>query len=181
LAQVRESTEGGVDELSILVNHVSPNVYAYIEESQTYANALEVFQTIFSKPKNEIFAPHLLAIRKQQEEESLEEFLSCLRQLSKDCNFKAVSADQNREDFIRDAFINGLLSNSVRHRLLESPAPELHAAHTQPPRARKVSGIGFYALVKSNHRSITQAVTGGLSTREVDRRSGHLADSRHRG
>ena len=82
LTQVRESTEGEVDELSILVNYVSPNVYGYIEESETYANALEVFQTIFSKPKNEIFAHHLLATRKQREGKSLDEFLQCLQQLS---------------------------------------------------------------------------------------------------
>jgi len=121
LTQVRESTEGEVDELSILVNYVSPNVYAYIEESETYANALELLQTIFSKPKNKIFARHLLATRKKREGESLDEFLQCLRQLSKDCNFKAVSAEQNREDFVGDAFVNGLLSNSIRQRLLESP------------------------------------------------------------
>jgi len=40
--------------------------------------------------------------------------------ITKDCNFKAVNAEHNREDFIRDAFINDLLAKSLRKRLLES-------------------------------------------------------------
>jgi len=109
LAQVRESTQGGVDGFDIFVNYVSPNVYAYTEESETYANELERLQTTLSKPKNEIFARHFLETRKQQEEEFLDEFLQSLRQLSKDCSSKGVSAEQNRENFTRHDFINGLL------------------------------------------------------------------------
>jgi len=59
------------------VNYVSPNVYAYVEESEMYANALKVLQTIFSKPKNEIFARYLLATRKQREGNRWMMFLQC--------------------------------------------------------------------------------------------------------
>ena len=43
-----------------------------------------------------------------------------LRKLSKDCKFKAVSAEQYRDEMLRDAFINGLLSPEIRQRLLEN-------------------------------------------------------------
>jgi len=61
----------------------------------------------------------------------LDDVSPMLTTLSTDCNFKAVNAEQNREDFVREAFINGLLSNLIRQRLLESPTLELQAAHTQ--------------------------------------------------
>ena len=44
------------------------------------------------KPANEIFARHLLATRKQQSNETLDEFLQSLKILSRDCNFKNVDA-----------------------------------------------------------------------------------------
>ena len=45
--------------------------------------------------------------------------------MSADCNFAAVSAVQNREAAIRDAFIAGLSSGHIRQRLLEENALEL--------------------------------------------------------
>ena len=43
---------------------------------------------------------------------SLDQYLQELKLLSKDCNFRQVSAIQHREEAIRDAFISGLLSGS---------------------------------------------------------------------
>jgi len=68
---------------------------------------------------NEVFARHLLATTKQQPGQSLDDYLQELRRLSKDCNFQAVTKAEHRDGFIRDAFINGILSHSIRHRLLE--------------------------------------------------------------
>ena len=48
--------------------------------------------------------------------------------MSKDCNFKTVSADQNANDCIRDAFINGLQSTHIRQRLLEEKELDLPTA-----------------------------------------------------
>jgi len=61
----------------------------------------------------------LLATTKQQTEHTLVEYLQKLQRLSKDCNFQAVNKTEHRDGFIRDAFINGILSHSIRHRLLE--------------------------------------------------------------
>ena len=40
--------------------------------------------------------------------------------MSKDCQLAAVSAEEYRNEFVRDAFINGLSSPSIRQRLLEN-------------------------------------------------------------
>ena len=67
-----------------------------------------------------VFSRHLLATRKQKAGESLEEFLQVLHVLSKDCNFRNVSAEEYLLNLLRDAFIIGLASSQIRQRLLES-------------------------------------------------------------
>ena len=119
------------DRLQILVNFVSPEVYEYIEECRDFDSAIKTLQELFVKTPNEIFARHILATRKQHAGESLDEFLQDLKKLSKDCNFKSVSAEQYREEMIRDAFINGLSSPIIRQRLLENKSLDLKTAFEQ--------------------------------------------------
>lgn len=107
------------EKLNILINFVSPAVFEHINECKTYEEAIDVLKNLYIKPQNEIFARHSLSLRKQEVGESIDQYLQILKQMSKDCNFKAVSADQNREDFIRDSFIAGLNSSHIRQRLLE--------------------------------------------------------------
>ena len=77
------------------------------------------------KTPNEIFARHLLATRQQRVGESLDEFLRELTKLGKDCKFRAVSAEQYKDELVRDAFINGLASPMIRQRLLENKSLDL--------------------------------------------------------
>ena len=72
-----------------------------------------------------------IATRRQQSGESLDEFLLELRRLSKDCNLKAVSAEQYKEELVRDSFINGLSSPLIRQRLLENKTLTLDQAYSQ--------------------------------------------------
>ena len=110
---------------SLLFNYVLHRIYLYIEDSTTYEDAKQVLDRIYLKPKNEIFARHLLMITKQKSNESLAEFARTLRERSKDCNFQAVTAEQHRDKMMRDAFIGGLYNSSNRQRLLEEKE-ELH-------------------------------------------------------
>ena len=57
---------------------------------------------------------------KQQPEQSLDDHLQKLKQLSKDCNYRAIAPDVSRNKAIRDAFISGLIPNDIRSRLLEN-------------------------------------------------------------
>ena len=119
------------DKLNTLINYVDPTVYDYIAECTTYEEAIDVHKALYVKPKNEIFARHLLATRKQQSGETLDEFMQALKQLAKDCNFRNVTANEYKEEAIRDAFINGLQSNLIRQRLLENKVLELQSAYDQ--------------------------------------------------
>ena len=83
------------------------------------------------KPKNDVYALHVLATRKQEAGESLDQYLLHLQQLGRDCTFKALTAEQARDELIRDAFINGLLSSHIRQRLLENKTLDLRTAVEQ--------------------------------------------------
>ena len=75
----------------VLVNYLSPRVYDYVSECRTYDDAVKALSDI--QPKNEVFASHLLASRRQGPGETLDQCLQVLKSLSIDCNFKAVSAE----------------------------------------------------------------------------------------
>ena len=116
------------NKLSILVNFISARVYEYIAECDTFEDAIEILKNTYIKPKNEVFARHLLYTCKQEQSDSLDQFLSKLKSLAKDCNFIAVTADKHRDDAIRDAFISGLTSCNIRQRLLEKEQRDLKTA-----------------------------------------------------
>eukprot|EP00794_Sanderia_malayensis_P018480 gene18480-20331_t len=78
-----------------------------------------------------LFAHHLLATRRQKPGETLSEFLQELHRLSKDCNLKSVTAEQYREELVRDSFINGLWSPLIRQRVLENSQLDLKSAFDQ--------------------------------------------------
>jgi hypothetical protein len=88
-------------------------------------------EALFVKPTNEIYARHLLAKRRQTTNEKRDGYLQVLKTLSKDCNFKNATAVQYRHESIRDAFITGLLSNSIRQRLLENKTLDLKTMFDQ--------------------------------------------------
>ena len=95
------------NKLDTLINYIAPSVYEYIADTTSYDAAVEILEKLYVRPKNEVYARHLLAGRRQQPGETLDEFLQALKQLGKDCNYKAVTAEQYREESIRDAFLVG--------------------------------------------------------------------------
>jgi len=106
----------------------------------------------FLKPVNEVFARHRLNICQQKVGESLEEFLQRLKTLSAECNFRAVTAAQNQEAAIRDAFIAGLSSGYIRQRLLENAALELQAVFDK---ARSLDDAQRNVEIYSSRSAIT--------------------------
>ncbi len=120
-----------LDKLTVLANFVSLSIFQYIEDCREYDEAIQTLQALFVKPRNEIFARHVLATRRQQPTETLDEYLQALKTLSKDCNFKNVTANQYCEESIRDAFIAGLQSNLIRQRLLEHKTLDLKTMFDQ--------------------------------------------------
>ena len=116
----RAKDEIPVNKLHLLTNSVAYDVYDSIEECVTYESAICVLENLYVKTPNEIFARHLLATARQAPGQSLNDFVQKLQGLGKDCNFRPVTAQVYREEMVRDAFINGITSSSIRQRLLEN-------------------------------------------------------------
>ena len=73
---------------------------------------------IFVKPRNEIYARHLLATARQNIGESIDEFVLRIDKLSQNCSFIAVTTLKYKDAMKTDSFISGILSNIIRQRLL---------------------------------------------------------------
>lgn len=119
------------NKLLLLTSHLSPSVYKLISGCTTYESALQKLENTYIKQKNVIFARFQLSTRSQQITESIDDFLLSLEELSKDCGFKAVTAEVYRDESIRNAFITGLASDTIRERLLENSTLSLEQAVDQ--------------------------------------------------
>lgn len=117
------------DKLKILINLLTPEVFLHINECTEYNDAVSILRNLYCKPINEVFARHKLSSRRQKQDETVDQFMESLKGLGKDCNFKAVTAETNRDDCIRDAFVNGLVSQHIRQRLLENLTLTLSEAY----------------------------------------------------
>ena len=115
-----EQETRATNHLQLLFAYVSADVYEYIEDCRTYDEAVTKLKSVYIKTPNTIFARYKLATRKQQPGEVLEEFFQNLHLLSKDCQLRDVTAEEYRNELVRDAFINGIQSHSIRQRLLEN-------------------------------------------------------------
>ena len=117
-----------LNKLNLLINYISPNVFEFVSDSTNFEDAIQTLSGLYDKPKNEIFARHLLATCKQESGQTLDQFMQKLKSLAKDCNFKAATALEIRDEAIRDSFISGLLDGGVRQRLLEKETLNLSQA-----------------------------------------------------
>ena len=104
-----------------MINFIDTDIYSYITECTTYADALNKLECAYVKPMNEIKAIHRLNTSRQNEGESLEDFMRRLKILSNNCNFVDITVSQCKEAAIRDAFITGLGQGSpyIMQTLLE--------------------------------------------------------------
>ena len=119
------------DELAVLTNFLSPEVYEYISDCATYALARSKLNSLYIKPKNEVYSRYLLANLRQQGGETIDQYVQKLHEMSKDCNFTSVTSEEYRDNAIRDAFISGIQSNMIRQRLLENHVLDLATAVSQ--------------------------------------------------
>ena len=109
-----------------LINSISHENFEIISDCDTYESALAKLESTYIKPPNAIVARYKLMTRKQENTESIDDYVRILNALSLDGDFKAVSAETNRSESVRDAFIGGINSSYIRTRLLEFPALTLN-------------------------------------------------------
>ena len=114
--------------LNALVNLVGHEAFELIENDETYEAAIQTLKTAYQKTVNVIYARHVLTSRKQNADESLDDYLRSLRLLAKNCQFQNVSAQEYHDECIMYTFISGLRSPQIRARLLENATLNLKTA-----------------------------------------------------
>ena len=103
-----------------MVTYISLDIYKYIAEQTSYDSAINRLHELYIKPANEIFARHVLSTCAQKEEETIDKYFHEILLLAKECNFQAVDAVQNQDNSVRDTFITGLYSNTIRQQIISS-------------------------------------------------------------
>ncbi|XP_036327169.1 uncharacterized protein LOC118739769 [Rhagoletis pomonella] len=107
--------------VALLLHHIGPdsllvfNSFNYDIDTVGYDELLKSFNDYFVPKVNVVVERYRFFSRKQAEEETIEEFVTVLKNLSLSCEFKTL-----REDLIRDIFVCGLSPRfkSVKERLL---------------------------------------------------------------
>ena len=94
--------------LNTLHNFLDYAVFEYISGCTNFEDAISILNSVYVKPKNTVYARHLLATRKQQNTETIDEYLQALKTLSRDCDFQNVTAQVYCDELVQDSFINGL-------------------------------------------------------------------------
>ena len=158
-----------IDKFGVLTNFVFSTVFEFNEECTTYEVALETLDNIYLKPTNEIYARHVLATRRHQTGERLDEYLQALKVLSKECNFQSVTAAKYCEEYIRDALITGLHSNQIRQRLLQNKTLDLKTMFDQ---ARALES----AIRSSERYTLFQPFNAAISSLKKATHSTTVAD-----
>lgn len=159
-----------LDKLALLINFIAPTVFDFIQDETSFDAAVSRLKSIYEKRKNEIFARYLLSTRKQESGESLDIYIQSLRTLAKDCNYKSVTADQYRDDAIRDSFITGLHSSYIRQRLLENSVLTLSSAYDKA-RALESAQSQAESYVHGNNDNTVAVVKNDVYNEQPD----HLA------
>ena len=90
-----------------------------------------MLKNVYVKPHNILAARHELLVCKQKPGESVDQFVICLQQLSKQCDFQNVTAENYRLELMRDALIAGLSFTPIRLRLLENRNLAFQEAYDQ--------------------------------------------------
>ena len=119
MTEIRGKDQPAINCKRIVISCLSAEVFPFVEDCDTYEEIVATLRNIYVKPTNNVFARYLLVSRNQGFTESVSDFLQALKVLAKNCTFTAVSANDYREQLIRDSFIKGLNSSFIKQRLLE--------------------------------------------------------------
>ena len=84
--------DDALDKLSVLTAYLTAPIYKLVREETTYDGAITALKNLFVKPKNQIYARHMLASAQQIVCESIDEFVLRINKLSQECDFVAVNA-----------------------------------------------------------------------------------------
>ncbi|KAJ1160524.1 hypothetical protein NDU88_001026 [Pleurodeles waltl] len=157
-----------------------------------YQEAVKRLELQYAEECNIMVGRHKFALRKQEEGETIEEYIACLRVLAQDCEFAEMT-----DTYIRDQVVFYCYSKKVQERLLACRNPSLKevmaiakAVERSMMSSKELAGTSqasnvFY--VQDKHKHAPKAPDRATSDRGGGRRSlacfrcgsrDHLADSR---
>lgn len=123
---------GTEEKRMFLESYLSIDIASKISHIRDYDRALSHLNYLYKKQeKGEIMARYLLITRKQKPDESMPSYIRLLKEMVTECNLKAVDSPSREDEYVRDAFINGVSSPYVRQRLLENQASDLQTILAQ--------------------------------------------------
>lgn len=105
------------EKLRLLLNHVSCLVYQYVMDCTDFEDSVDILSGIYGKTMSKITTREAIAKRTQHCGESVEEYAQALIRLSDNCEFETISAEQNKETYLKKTFIDGLKSGDVKMEL----------------------------------------------------------------
>ena len=100
------------------INTISTAVYNVISDTNDYYSAIKALDAAYIKPENFIYNRHQLLTLRQQPAQTIDAFIIQLEVLAKSCNFQAVTAEENKNQYIRDTFISSITSSFISQCLL---------------------------------------------------------------
>ena len=108
---------------------------------------------------------HKLITCTQEPLQSIDNYMQELQLVAKTCNFEAVTADENKQQYIRDAFINGITSSAICQRLLENHTLAMSQAFNQ---ARTLEQAGKQSASEEVSFTLAAALKKVFSNRSKD-------------
>ena len=111
--------DGALDKLTVLTAYLTSPIYKLISEETNYDDAMAALEKLFVKPENQLYVRHRFMTAHQDDWESIDQFAMRIDEMSQDCRFVPVSAQQYKDEMKRDSFIGGIFSNFIKERLLE--------------------------------------------------------------
>ena len=113
-----------------LATYLSAANFELIADCSSFTAAMSKLKEAFVRVPNDVASRHKLFKHRQSQETSIDQYLRELQILSQNCDFRDVSATTYKE-YIRDAFICGIGSPSIRVRLLENKKLSLQDSVSQ--------------------------------------------------
>ena len=160
-----------------LINNISADVFEIVSDTENFDVAIQALDNAYIKPTNIVYNRHQLITCKQELMQSIDTFMQELEHLAKPCNFQAITAEESKQQYIRDAFINGINSAYICQRLLESSTLSLEDTYRQArtlEQAKKQSvsyDNGIVAQIDKEDITDQQQLIAALAPKKINKDS----------
>ena len=109
------------DQIDIRLLSCGASTFSCLSDCCSVSEAINRLDSKFLKKSTGLLIRQKLRCRKQGENESIQEFVSELKKISKTVPITQITVDLYRDLLVSDSFISGINSSTIRQRILEMP------------------------------------------------------------